>query len=228
METVVFWFILLFAGLTIYRLLSRRMATPKARVSVMLRRYHSFRRTGLSEEESLFRLAVTRSGWQDLPQRFLRELVARLGTKEAVIRFITLAEDCGHVKERFPSLARKIDLDEALKEVACLLARFGYQLQQQGRLKEAEFVQNLALALGPDCYFTNLPLAETYHDTGRYGEACPLFERGLAHLEKLASGDFAGPLSPARCLAPDAEFGKLRGVYLGKYDTCLKASRSEK
>src|SRR5688572_12657379 len=38
MESVVFWFIVLFAGITIYRLLSRRMATPKAKVTAMLRR----------------------------------------------------------------------------------------------------------------------------------------------------------------------------------------------
>jgi hypothetical protein len=227
MEAVVFWFIVLFAGITIYRLLSRRMATPKARVSAMLRRYHAFNQTGLSEAESLFRVAVTRSGWKELPHRFLREFVARLGTKEDVIRFIVLAEDCGHVKERFPSIARKIDLHEAMMEVACLLARFGYQLQQEGRLREAEFVQKLALPLGPDAYFTNLPLAATYYETGRYEDARPLFERGLAQLEQLTAGDGAGTLSPSRCLAPDAELGKLRGVYRGKYDACLKASRSE-
>jgi hypothetical protein len=168
-----------------------------------------------------------RSGWKDLPHRFLREVIARLRTKEEVIRFISLAEDCGHVKERFPSIAKKADLHEAMADVACLLARFGYQLQQDGRLKEAEFVQRLALPLGPDCYFTNLPLAATFHETGRYDEARVLFEHGLAQLEKSAVAAAAGVFSPARCLGPEAEFGKLRGVYRGKYDACLKASRSE-
>jgi hypothetical protein len=223
METVVFWFIVVFAGITLYRLLSRRMATPKARVTAMLRRYQAFARTGLSEPEALFRLLSNRGGWKELPQRFLRELVSRLATKENVLRFITLAEDRGHVKEQFPSLARKVDLNEAMAEVACLLARFGYELQQDGRLKEAEFVQRLALPLCPNCYFTNLPLAATCYDTGRYDEARPLFERGLAQLENKAIG--AGALTPARCLAPDAELGKLRGAYRGKYDACLKESR---
>jgi tetratricopeptide (TPR) repeat protein len=171
-------------------------------------------------------MAVTRSGWKDLPHRFLREIIARLSSKEDVIRFISLAEDCGHVKERFPAIARRVDLNEAMAEVACLLARFGYQLQQEGRLKEAEFVQKLALLLGPECYFTNLPLAATYYETGRYSEARPLFERGLAQLEKFARS--AGALSPARCLAPDAEIGTLRGAYRGKYDACLKAVGSDK
>jgi hypothetical protein len=223
MDSVVFWFIVLFAGITIYRLLSRRMATPKAKVTTMLRRYQYFARTGLSEAESLFRVAATRSGWKDLPHRFLREFVARLKSKEDVIRFMSLAEDCGHVKERFPAIARKIDLNETMAEVACLLARFGYQLQHEGRLKEAEFVQKLALPLGPECYFTNLPLAATYYETGRYKEARPLFERGLAQLEELAAGGPTPAHSPARCLAPDAEIGKLRGLYRGKYDDCLRA-----
>ncbi|MGH7928493.1 MAG: hypothetical protein ACREQV_11935, partial [Candidatus Binatia bacterium] len=174
MESVVFWFIVLFAGITIYRLLSHRMANPKARVTLMLKRYRSFAGTGLSEAESLFRLMATRSGWKNLPHGFLREVIARLRSKEDVIRFISLAEDCGHVKERFPSIARKGDPDEAMAEVACLLARFGYQLQQEGCLKEAEFVQKLALPLCPECYFATLPLAATYYETGRYSEARPL------------------------------------------------------
>jgi hypothetical protein len=225
METVAFWFIVLFGGILLYRLISQRMATPRARVAVMLRRFQSFQRLGLSETESLFRVAAARNGWKELPHRFLREIIARLGNKEDTIRFITLAEDRGHVKEIFPSIARKIDVDEAMTDVACLLSRFGYELQKQGRLKEAEFVQKLALPLAPDCYFTNLPLAGTYYETGRFSEARPLFERGLAELEKLTAADGAAALSPTRCLAPDLEIAKLRGLYRGKYDALLRASR---
>jgi hypothetical protein len=227
MENVVFWFIVLLGGMTLYQLLSRRMATPQARVTVMLRRYQSFARTGLPEKECLFRLAATRKGWRDLPHRFLREVVERLANKEDVLRFISLAEDCGHVKERFPSIARKADLNDAMAEVACLLARFGYQLQQEGRLKEAEFVQQLALPLGPDCYFTSLPLAATYYETGRYGQARSLFERGFAQLDKIGVSD-ASAFSPARCLAPELELGRLRAVYGGKYEACLKQVGSKK
>jgi hypothetical protein len=228
MESLVFWFIVLFGAMTIYRLLSRRMATPKARVTAMLRRYRTFARAGLSESECLFRLMATRRGWKELPHGFLRELVARLRSKEDVIRFISLAEDRGHVKQRFPGIARKGDLNQAMAEVACLLARFGYQLQQEGRLKEAEFVQKIALPLGPECYFTNLPLATTYYETGRYGEARLLFERGLAQLDRLTSGNNLDSLSPARCLAPNEEIGKLRGAYRGKYDACVKAAGGDK
>jgi tetratricopeptide (TPR) repeat protein len=229
MESVAFWFIVLFAGITIYRMLSRRMATPKARVAGMLRRYRTFARRGLPEAECLFRLMAARSGWNKLPHRFLRELIDRLSSKEDVMRFISLSEDCGHVKQRFPDIAGKADSNQALTEVACLLSRFGYQLQNEGRLKEAEFVQKLALRLGPDCYFTNLPLAATYYETGRYGDARPLFERGLAQLEKLAAGADAEaqPFSPAACLGPDADVGKLRGSYRGKYEVCLKAAGSK-
>jgi hypothetical protein len=193
----------------------------------MLRQYRSFATTGLAEAESLFRLVATRKGRRELPHRFLRELVSRLGNKEDVIRFISLAEDCGHVNERFPSIAREGDLNHAMAEVACLLARFGYQLQQEGRLKEAEFVQKLALPLGPDCYFTSLPLAATYYETGRYREARLLFERGLAQLDKINERHAAGAFSPGRCLAPEAELGNLRGAYRGKYEACLKAVASK-
>jgi hypothetical protein len=224
MESVVFWFIVLFAGITIYRMLSRRMATPKARVAAMLRRYRAFTRTGLPEAECLFQLMATRSGWKVLPQRFLREIVRCLSTKEDVMRFISLAEDCRYVKEHFPAIAKKADLNEAMAEIACLLTRFGCQLQKEGRLKEAEFVQKLALPLGPNHYFTNLPLAAVYYETGRYSEARPLFESGLAQLEKVARDRSASPrFSPAACLGTDDDAVKLRASYLGKYQECLKA-----
>ena len=115
-----------------------------------------------------------------------------------------------------------------MAEVACLLARFGYQLQQEGRLKEAEFVQQLALPLGPDCYFTSLPLGATYYETGRYDEARSLFERGFAQLDKIGVPGATGAFSPARCLAPEVELGRLRAVYCGKYEACLKEVASKK
>jgi len=230
MESIAFWFVVLFAGITIYRKLSQRAVTPKARVAAMLRRYGAFARMGLSEAEILFRLMATRSGWKDLPYDFLRELVARLATKEDVMRFISLAEDCGHVKQRFPGIARNADLNQAMAEVACLLTRFGYDLQKEGRLKEAEFVQKIALPLGPDRYFTNLPLAAIYYDTGRYADARPLFERGLRELEKLVdgSGGNAHRFPPSACLEADTDAVKLRASYLGKYEACLRAGGSNR
>jgi tetratricopeptide (TPR) repeat protein len=225
MEAILVWFVVFFAGLTIYRLLSQRAATPKARVAAMLRRYHLMARTGLAEAECLFRIMATRSAWKHLPYDFLRELVRRLTTKEDVMRFISLAEDCGYVKERFPVIAGHDDLNDAMAEVACLLARFGYQLQEQGRLKEAEFVQKLALPLGPDRYYTNLPLAATYYAAGRYTEARPLFERGLAQLQEFVStaNDNRQPFPPSVCLGTEIDATQLRANYLGKYEACLRA-----
>ena len=225
MESMVFWFVVLFAGITIYRLLARRAATPKARVALLLRRYRSLAARGLTEEESLFRMMVSRAGWKRLPNEFLRELVRRLSSKEEVIRFVSLCEDYRYVTERFPAIAGKTDLGEAMADVACILSRFGYELQKEGRLKEAEFVQRLALPLGPDHYFTNLPLAATYYETGRYRDAAPLFERGLAELEKIArDGAAAGRFSLSACLDANTDAATLRAAYLGKYEECLKAS----
>jgi len=196
----------------------------------MLRRYDALARTGLVEAECLWRLMTTRTGWKKLPDGFLRELIARLRSKEDVMRFISIAEDCGHLKERFPGIARKSDLNEAMVEVACLLARFGDQMYNEGRLKEAEFVLKLALACGPDCYFTNLPLAATYYDSGQYRDARPLFERGLAQLEKLADGaDGNARLStPTACLGADADAVQFAASYRGKYEACLRATRSNR
>jgi hypothetical protein len=230
MESLLFWFVALFSALAIYRILSRRAMTPKARVAAMLKRYRALARAGLAEPECLFRLMAMRAGWKDLPQGFLRELVARLANKEDVMRFISLAEDCGYLKQRFPGIARLDDFNEAMAQVACLLASFGYELQKDGRLKEAEFVQKLALPLGPDRYFTNLPLAATYYDTGRYIDARPLFERGLPQLEKLLDGGAgAAPrFAPTACLGPDVDAVKLRASYLGKYEACLRATDSNR
>jgi hypothetical protein len=225
MESVLVWFVVLFAGLTIYRFLSRRAATPEVRVAAMLRRYSLFARMGFSEPDILFRILVSRNQWKNLPHEFLRELVRRLKTKEDVLRFISLAEDCGHVKQRFPAIARNPDLEHAMAEVACLLARFGCELQNQGRLKEAEFVQRLALPLGPDRYFTTLPLAATYYDTGRYRDARPLFERGLAQLEQLVHDRAVdGRFAPTACLGMDSDVVRVRAAYLGKYQECLRAA----
>jgi hypothetical protein len=155
----------------------------------------------------------------------LRELAVRLLTKEDLIRFIVLAEDRGYLKKQLPAIAQMHDIQESLAQAACLLARFGCELQAEERFKEAEFVQRLALALDADHYFTNLPLAATYYETGRYEDARPLFERGLAQLEKLTAntGAEVQPFSPALCLGPDIAIGELRGLYGGKYEACLKA-----
>ena len=73
MDSLTFWILVFFAAFTVYRLISRRVTTPKARVTAMLRQYHAFARTGLSEQESLLRLLAARRGWKNLPHRFLGE-----------------------------------------------------------------------------------------------------------------------------------------------------------
>ena len=226
MDSMVFWVLVFFGAFTLYRLISRRATTPKGRVTAMLRQYHGFEKTGLSEQECLLRLLVTRRGWKNLPHRFLSAVVSRLRSKEDVMRFISVSEDYSYNLAYYPALADRTDLEEALAEIACLWAKFGYELQANGRLKEAEFVQKLALRLQPDRYFTNLPLAATYYETGRYTDALPLFEQGLAELENVNKGDDPGKQqwSPAKCLDPDVDARKLRNGYKKMYETCLKAT----
>ena len=225
MDNPLFWLISLVAALVIYRFLSRRMVTPKTRVTAMLKRYHALERTGLSERDCLLQLLATRNDWQKFSHRFLIAIVSRLQSKEDVMRFISLSEDYGYQRDPYPELASRSDLDSAIAEIACLFSRFGFRLQSEGRYKEAEFVQKLALRLQPDEYFTNLPLAATYHETGRYADALPLFEHGFTRLESFGANiASAKPIfSPANCLAPDEDVDRLRQRYRNIYEACLKA-----
>jgi hypothetical protein len=188
----------------------------------MLRRYHALERSGLSERECLVKLLATRSGWNNLPQRFLVEIVSRLGSKEDVMRFVSVSEDYRYIRDHYPAIAAGPNVAGAMAEIACLLAKFGYRLQGAGRLKEAEFVQRLALRLEPNKYFTNLPLAATYCETGRYADALPLFEQGLSQFEKDAQRDQG--FAPVKCLGPDADATALRRGYRKMYEACLKAT----
>ena len=113
-------------------------------------------------------------------------------------------------------------MEVALHEVARWLGDFGNRLQKKNRLKEAEFVQKLALGLQPDQYFTNLPLATTYYRMERYSDAVPLFEQGLARLEK--SADVSALLDG---LEPGADLNALRTGYEEMYAACLKAAGSQ-
>ncbi len=90
-------------------------------------------------------------------------------------------------------------------------------------------MQKLALRLQPDQYFTNLPLAVSYHETGRHADALPLFERGLAQVNDLKkkAGPAAPEFSPANCLWTDAEIRKFRNRCKKMYAACLKATEGK-
>ena len=142
------------------------------------------------------------------------------------MRFISLSEDYRYHRDRYPELAARIDLDTAIAEIACLFSRFGFRLQGERRYREAEFVQKLALRLQPDEYFTTLPLAATYHETGRHTDALPLFEQGLASAKEFDKkpDPMKAEFTPAKCLAPEAELTKLCNRYNKMYQACLKAA----
>ena len=111
MENLMFWIVVVLATFTVYRLLSRRVVTPKARVTAMLTRYRALEKTGLSEQECLLQLVATRRNWKGLPHRFLGELVSRLCSKEDVMRFISVSEGYGYHREHYPEIATRIDLE---------------------------------------------------------------------------------------------------------------------
>jgi tetratricopeptide (TPR) repeat protein len=145
------------------------------------------------------------------------------------MRFVSVSEDYGYHRDHYPEIATRIDLEVAMAEIACLFARFGFRLQTEGRYREAEFVQKLALRLQPNQYFTNLPLAATYHETGRHDDALPLFEQGLARFQDFENNIKAVEtvLAPAKCLGPNVEIRKLRNRYRKMYEACLKATEGK-
>jgi len=196
MESGLFLLGLLIVLFTLYRLVSRKLGTPQATVRMLLRRYHAFERLGLREQDCLYRILTNRSGWRNLPPAFIAGLVACLNTKENVFRFITLAEEHRFNRKQLQAIASNPDREQAMREVALWLGEFGDRLQAENRLKEAEFVQMLALGLQPDQYFTQLPLAATYYKMERYADAAPLFKQGLARLED--SSDGASPLKESK------------------------------
>lgn len=225
MESIFPALIGLLSALVLYRYLRQRNATPQQRVAAMLRQYDGFARAGLSEREALLRLLLSRPGWQKLPIDFLGDLVNRLETKEAVLRFVSLAEDRGYTKEQLPAIVNHSPAGDRMERLACVLSRFGYELQSDQRFKEAEFVQKLALALAPDCYFTNLPLATTYHRTGRCTDARPLFERGIAQLHTAsAKASAPGRFALADCFGEGVDATQLRALWLEMYDQCVKST----
>ena len=222
MESGLFLIGLMIALFAIYRLVSRRLTGPQATVRALLRHYHAFERTGLPGQECLLRVLTHRSGWRNLPLVFLAEIVKRLKSKEDVFRFVSLAEGYRYDRKHLPAIAGKEDMEVALHEVARWLGDFGNRLQKKNRLKEAEFVQMLALGLQPDQYFTKLPLATTYYRMERYSDAVPLFEQGLARLEK--SADVSALLDG---LEPGTDLNALRTGYEEMYAACLKAAGSQ-
>ena len=230
MESGLFLIGLLIALIAVYRLVARKLASPQTTVRFLLRRYHAFERMGLSEQESLFRILTSRRGWRNLPEPFLAEIVARLKSKEDVMRFVSLAEGYRFNRKRLPDIARNKNMESAMREVAFWLVNFGNQLQSETRLKQAEFVQKLALGLQPDKYFTKLPLATTYYRMDRYEDAVPLFEEGFALLENFAdeSTPHERGLYPADGLVPGATLAEFIAAHKPMYEACLKAVRPKR
>ncbi len=223
MDNGLFLLGLLVALVAVYLRMRRRLRSPQTIVRGLLRSYYAIERTGLPERESLLRILSKRSGWKKLPSVFLAEIVARFGTKENVFRFVSLAESYRFDRSQLPAIAANRDLETAMREIALWLAEFGNRLHKEQSFKQAEFVQKLALDLQPDQYFTNLPMAATYFERGRYDDAGPLFKEGLAQLGHCADG--AALLDR---LEPGANLNELRANYEEMSATGLKGRGNQR
>lgn len=219
MNLSIFLIALVVLTIVIFRLIWPRMRGPEAIVRGLLRLYHSYARTGLPPGECLFRILSNRQGWKKLPPKFLAEIVARLQSKEAVFRFVSLAEGCRFDRRELAAIAANRNLDAAMREICLWLVEFGRRLQSENSLKQAEFVQRLALAFEPERVFTQLPLAMTYSRMARHDEAAALFQDGLSRLEHCAAVDL-------ELLGKGASRDQLRARYQEAYESCLKAGAS--
>jgi len=85
---------ILLLGLTVLLYL-RKLSSPETTTRILLGVYRTFERKGASEGERLFQILATRGGWRSLPAPVLRELAARLASKEDVIGSVILAERDG-------------------------------------------------------------------------------------------------------------------------------------
>jgi len=103
----------------------RKFGSPQATERTLLSEFEAFERSGLAEEERLFKLLATRGGWRSLPHPFLHELASRLENKENVIRFIAFSERHQLDRSIFAQLAKEQDVEMALFGVASLLASWG-------------------------------------------------------------------------------------------------------
>ena len=206
MEIYTLLIVFLIGLIIIRRFMRQRSAGPEATVQTLLRRYDSFRKSGLSERQAQLRLLSERRGWNTLPEPFLKEIIGRLGSKEDLMRFVTLAEGYEFIGSGLPTAAEKEDVEAGIFDIACVLARFGNQLQEEGQLKQAEFVQRLTLRLQPNQYFTNLALAVTYFKLERYDEALnELLEEGVANrIARYREAGLTLPIISPRGDGPDA------------------------
>lgn len=229
MENGLSLFGLLIVVVAVYKLTQRRLSGPQATVRGLLRRYHSFERAGYPEQESLFNVLISRSGWRYLPPAFIAEIVARFRSKENVFRFVSLTEEYKFNRRQLPAIVVKNDMEGAMREIAVWLVDFGMRLQKENRLKEAEFVQKLALALQPKQFFTKLPLATTYYKMEKYRDAVPLFEAGLCELDECI--DMPTALMEALPfpdeLGPGSSLENLRITYKEIHAACLRAGGNQ-
>src|SRR5262245_40578185 len=169
MENFMFWVLALLAAITAYRLLSRRAVSPKARVAAMLRRYRALEGTGLSEQECLLcscwrhagigsgsRMVFSSSSSRDFSPRKMSCVSSRFGGLRLSSR--SLSRDRHEGRPGFGHggscmFVRSIRLSAANRrtfERSRVCAKTGDPPIQ------------------PNQYFTNLPLAATYHETGRH------------------------------------------------------------
>lgn len=202
--------------IVIFRVIWPRLRGPEAIVRSLLRQYHGYARSGLPEAECLFRVLSNRQGWKKLPGKFMAEIVTRLQSKEAVFRFVSLAEGYRFHRKQLPAIAAKRDLDAAMREVCLWLVEFGKKLHDENSLKQAEFVQRLALAFEPERVFTELPLAMTCCKMARHEEAAAIFKDALSRLDHCAAVDL-------ELLEAGTSRDQLRARCREAYESCLKA-----
>ena len=216
MENLTFWLVVVLATIAVYRLLSRRVMTPKARVTGMLRRYRALERTGLSEQECLLQLLAIRRDWKRLPHRFLAELISRLRSQEDVHAF-RLRFGGSRLPSGSLSRDRHQDRPGDGHGGSCLLIRpfSASNCKRKDVIERRSSCKNWRYACNPINILPRSPWRLRIMKPGGMMMRCRFAEQGLDRFQDFENNAnaVAPALSPAKCLAPDVEIRNLRNRY---------------
>jgi len=169
-----------------------RLGGAKWTTRTLLFAYNTSKKKGLSEMECLFEMFIKRMPWKALPPAFLRGLSARLGSKEAVVKFIILCERTGIFRKNIRFLTgHSLDdnPDFALDGVAIPLIHHANAMGNTDKLQQAQNALELALLLNPWAPTAWASMALVRYKLGDYKTAAQWAAKVLSYKPDPCSDD---------------------------------------
>ena len=192
---------------------------PKWTARALLFVYNTFKHKGLTEEECLYEMFISRGIWKTLPPAFLKALSVRLGSREMVVRFIILCERTGILRNNICSLSKlyvalannpDFTVDTWLGTAALPLIRYANAMANADQLQPAKMALELALLLHPRAYTAWSTMALVLFKLGDYRAAAEWAGKVL-NFNPDACSDEPLERAAAAILAPGGE-GKMAAM----------------